>query len=227
MRKQPERVSPGAPEGRRFLPGPGGSAATWVLALAVLAGLTSFGCTYSRERPRAVSTDTLSPTLGPMTFKEEGNLLILTVDVNAMRFHDDSPFVPVAVGLANKRVEPWITITRESFYLMDAFGRRYGMAGVSEVQRLQRGLAQDRSMTQVSFQTSKFNGYRYYRTTFFPTFGGGILRDRVDLPTFGFLADVLYFPRPEGELKGGVFELHLDAKELPQDVFVVFEVPIS
>jgi hypothetical protein len=39
--------------------------------------------------------------------------------------------------------------------------------------------------------------------------------------------DVLYFPRPEGELRGGVFELHLTSRELPQEVFVVFEVPLS
>ena len=195
------------------------------LAVAVL-GMATSGCTYSRERPRAVSTATLSPTLGPMTFKEEGNLVILTVDVNATRFHGDSPFVPVAIGLANKRVKPFISISRESFYLMDAFGRRYGLAGVSEVQRLQRGLSQDRHLTAISFKTSKFTGYRHYNTAFFPFLTGGILRDRVDLPTFGFFADVLYFPRPEGDLRGGVFELHLTAKERPQDVFVVFEVPM-
>lgn len=198
-----------------------------LLLLALLAAASAAGCTYSRERPRAVSTDTLSPTLGPMTFKEEGNLVVLTVDVNATRFHDESPFIPVAVGMGNKRVEPYISLSRESFYLMDAFGRRYGMAGVEEVQRLQRGLAQDRQLTQVSFRTNKFNGFRFYRTTFFPFLSGGILRDRVDLPTFGFIADVLYFPRPEGDLKGGVFELHVNAKQLPQDVFVVFEVPLS
>ena len=203
------------------------------LPRALLAGalllpiVVAAGCTYSRERPRAVSTDTLSPTLGPMTFKEEGNLVILTVDVNATRFHEESPFIPVAVALANKRVEPYISISRESFYLMDAFGRRYGLAGIGEVQRLQRGLAQDRQLTEVSFRASSFGGYRFHRTNFFPFVSGGILTDRIDLPTFGFVADVLYFPRPEGELKGGVFELHLTSKQLPQDVFVVFEVPIS
>jgi hypothetical protein len=200
---------------------------TALLLAAGLAAAASAGCTYSHERPLAVSTDTLSPTLGPMTFKEEGNLVILTVDVNATRFHDDSPFIPVAVALANKRVEPYISISRESFYLMDAFGRRYGLAGVGEVQRLQKGLAQDRKMTEVSFQSGKFNGFRFYSTTFFPYVSGAILRDRVDLPTFGALMDVLYFPRPEGELRGGVFELHLTSRELPQEVFVVFEVPLS
>ncbi len=212
-----------------------GRPAVLALLIGILAagGVMAAGCTYSRERPRAVSTDTLSPTLGPMTFKEEGSLVILTVDVNATRFHEDSPFVPVAVALGNKRVEPYLSISRESFYLMDAFGRRYGMAGVGEVQRLQRGLAQDRHLTRISFQTSKFDGFRFYRTAFFPFStdlinpeAGGILTDRMDLPTFGYLADILYFPRPEGELKGGVFELHLEARQLPQDIFVVFEVPL-
>ncbi len=209
---------------------PGRAASLVAVLLTAAAGAAA--CTYARERPRAVSTDTLSPTLGPMTYKEEGNLVILTVDVNATRFHEDSPFVPVAVGLANKSVEPYISISRESFYLMDSFGRRYGMAGVGEVQRLQRGRAQDRKLTEISFQTTKFDGFRFYRTSFFPSQGGSpaltseVLVERLDLPPFAFLVDVLYFPRPEGELKGGVFELHLNARQLPQDVFVVFEVPL-
>lgn len=194
-------------------------------ALAAVAAAIAPACTYSHERARAVSTDTLSPTLGPMTFKEEGNLVILTVDVNATRFHDAGPFIPVAVGLANKRVEPYLSIDRESFYLMDAFGHRYGLAGVNEVQRLQKGISQDRHLTEISFNGSIFRGYRAYDTSFFPVLTGSVLRDHVDLPTFGYIADVLYFPRPEGDLNGGVFELHVKAKQLPQDVFVVFEVP--
>jgi hypothetical protein len=196
--------------------------------IAVLVGAAALvaGCTYSHERARAVSPDTLSPTLGPMTFMEEGNLVILTVGVNATRFHEDDPFVPIGVALGNRRVKPWLSISRESFYLMDTFGRRYGMAGVDEVRRLQRGISQDRRLTSISFHASKFGGFRLFQTEFFPNLAGAILRDRIDLPTFGYLADVLYFPRPEGDLRGGIFELHLRAKELPQEVFVVFEVPV-
>jgi hypothetical protein len=172
--------------------------------------------------------DALSPTLAPMVYKEEGGLVLITVSVNATRFHEDDPFIPLEVWLANKGIEPNLRIGRESFYLMDTFGRRYGVAGFEEVRRLQRGLSQDMNITFAGPNANAYKfkqAYRYVPTTFFPTAGRGVLHDRAELPRFAYMADLLYFPRPEGELLGGIFELHLTAKELPEDVFVVFEVP--
>ena len=73
----------------------------------------------------------------------------------------------------------------------------------------------------------KFGQYRRIFTNFFPqsTAGNPLIHDRAEIPRFGYIADMLYFPRPDGELLGGIFELHLTAKELPQDIFVIFEVP--
>ena len=192
-------------------------------AIVVLGGLSLAACTYAQKN--VIKPGVLSPTLAPMVFKEEGALVLMTAGVNATRFHGDDPFIPLEVWLANKGVEPSLKVSRESFYLMDTFGKRYGMAGVEEVLRLQRGLSLDRQLNSASFTGSKFDGYRLIPTAFFPILGATIINDRAELPKFAYMADIFYFPRPDGDLGGGIFELHLLAKELPQDIFVVFEVP--
>ena len=80
-------------------------------------------------------------------------------------------------------------------------------------------------MSTEGYTAMKFDAYRHVESAFFPVMGAQILQDRLEVPRYGFIADMLYFPRPEGELNGGIFELHLTAKELPQEIFVVFEVP--
>lgn len=191
-----------------------------ILAIGALAPAS---CTYSQKN--VIKPGVLSPTLGPMVYKEEGELILMTAGVNATRFHADDPFIPIEVWLANKGVDPAIRVSRESFYLVDTFGKRYGMAGVEEVLRLQKGMSLDRQLNSASFNGAKFDGYRLVQTAFFPIPGSTIVNDRAELARFSFMADMLYFPRPDGELGGGIFELHLQAKELPQDIFVVFEVP--
>ncbi len=44
------------------------------------------------------------------------------------------------------------------------------------------------------------------------------------LPKFGYLVDFLYFPRPKTGVLNQRFELFLDAPELPDPVFVKFEI---
>jgi hypothetical protein len=197
-----------------------GDLAAWALLALVLAAPA---CTYSQSR--VVKTGRLSPTLAPMLFKEEGDLVLMTVGVSATRFRGTDPFIPLEVWVANKGISPYFRVSRESFYLMDTFGRRYGMAGVEEVRRLQPGVVQDRRMSMAEFNTFKFSAYRFVPSAFFPVMGAQILQDRIEIPRYGYISDMLYFPKPEGELNGGIFELHLVAKELPQEIFVVFEVP--
>jgi hypothetical protein len=193
------------------------------MALCLIATALATACTYSQSR--VVRPGKLSPTLGPFIYKEEGSLILMTVGVNATRFHGDDPFIPLEVGVANKGVEKYISLDRESFTLTDTFGRRYGMAGVEEVRRLQSGSVMDRQVNSVEFSLGKFEPYHRVDSQFFPLLGATLLQDHVEVPKFSFMYDILYFPRPDGDLVGGVFELHLRAKQLPEEVFVVFEVP--
>jgi hypothetical protein len=50
------------------------------------------------------------------------------------------------------------------------------------------------------------------------------VRDAMQLPKFGYLVDYIYFPRPVGGVKNQRFELFLNAPQLPDPVFVRFEV---
>jgi len=206
---------------------PLGTASTSLLAAFVIAAvsLPSGGCAFTAKDQ--IRPGTLSPTLAPFLFKEEGDLVLMTVGVGAARMRDDQPFVPFEVWVANKGVAPYITINRESFYLMDTFGKRYGMAGVEEVRRLQGGLSLDRRMGSAEFNIFKFDAYRLVQSSFFPNIGSAaeVLHDRVEVPRYGYIREMLYFPRPDGDLLGGIFEMHMVAKELPQEIFVVFEVP--
>lgn len=199
---------------------------TRVLFLALILATGACSLTPSSS---AVKPATLSPTLAPMLFKEEGTLVLMTAGVNATRFHGSDPFIPLEVWLANKGITPYLSLTRESFYLMDTFGRRYGMAGVEEVRKMQPSVSLDRRLAQTDFNLFKFSAYHHVESEFFPGLGAaaGLLHDHVDVPRYSFMNDMLYFPRPEGELNGGIFELHLQAKQLTEDVFVVFEVPLA
>ncbi len=168
------------------------------------------------------ATTTTSPKLSTFVFKEEGRTYLLTVGVNATRFHDRDDYIPLTVVMANKSGGK-LTITRESFTLIDPVsGARYGLASVAEV-RSQGKQLYDRQLMDGEHFGSKLAAYARVPSNFFPY--QGIVNDQFELHSFQYMADNLYFPRPEGQLLGKTFELHLSARGLDQDLFVVFTVP--
>jgi len=51
-----------------------------------------------------------------------------------------------------------------------------------------------------------------------------VVIDSLELPKFGYLLDMLYFPMPATGLLGHKFELTMTAPELTESIFVKFEV---
>jgi hypothetical protein len=51
-----------------------------------------------------------------------------------------------------------------------------------------------------------------------------VVQDRVSLPKWGYMVDFIYFPVPQSGLVDRRFELHMEATELPDPVFVKFAV---
>ena len=51
-----------------------------------------------------------------------------------------------------------------------------------------------------------------------------VVTDTVELPKFGYILDMLYFPMPGTGLVGHKFELTMSAPELTDPIFVKFEV---
>ena len=195
-----------------------------VLAFAVTA--SSSGCRRRQDRPEPgvpYATGTTSPKLATFIFKEEGRLYLMTVGVNATRFHDKDPFIPLTVLLVNKTKTP-LRLDRESFTLIEPIsGKRYGMAGLAEVRR-QGKQEYDRKLMDQEHLLSKLDPFTHGESNFFPI--TQVVIEQVELHQFMYMLDTLYFPRPEGELLGKTFELHVSSKGLEQQpLFVVFTVP--
>lgn len=198
----------------------------WLVIVLVLAvPFSGAGCRRRSGRPVpgvAYDTATTSPKLSTFVFKEEGKLYLMTVGVNATRFHDKDAFIPLTVIVAN-RSGTALNLHRESFTLVDPIsGARYGLAGVNEVRR-QGKQSYDRKLMDQEHLASKVDIYQLVPSNFFPY--QGLVNDSVELHQFQFLFDNLYFPRPEGSLLGKTFELHINAKGLQEQLFVVFSIP--
>ena len=199
-------------------------ACAWLLVvLACVAALS--GCRRRSEIPPPgipFATTTTSPKLSTFVFKEEGRTYLMTVGVNATRFHDADAFIPLTVVLANK-AGARMMITRESFTLIDPVsGARYGLASVAEV-RVQGKQLYDRQLMDADHFGTKLDPFVRVPSNFFPY--QEIVSDEFELHSFQYMADNLYFPRPEGQLLGKTFELHLSARGLDQNLFVVFTIP--
>jgi len=194
-------------------------------ALILLAFSPTAGCRRRSDRPDPgipYAAGTTSPKLATFIFKEEGKYYLMTVGVNATRFHDKDLFVPLTVVLANRTTTP-LSLTRESFTLVDPIqGSRYGLASIDEVRRQGKQLF-DRRLMDFDHLALKLGAYQQLPSNFFPS--TELLNDNLELHQFQYLLDNLYFPRPEGELLGKSFELHINARGLQAPLFVVFTVP--
>ena len=202
-----------------------GSKWSYITALILLTALAAIGCHRRTSLPDpGIPYDPSAPSekLATFIYKEEGKLYLLTVGVNATRFHDKDLFVPLTVFLANKTTTP-LSLTRESFTLVDPVnGSRYGLASVAEVRR-QGKQVYDRRLMDTEHLLNRMESFNKADSNFFPY--EGLLIDKVELHQFQYILENLYFPRPEGDLLGKRFELHINAKALAQPLFIVFDVP--
>lgn len=204
--------------------GAGQPARLRALAIFMLLGLALLpGCRRgARDAGLPMDTSTPSPKLSTFVFKEESKLYLLTVGVNAARFHDEDEFVPLTILLGNKTTTP-LHLTRESFTLIDPVsGSRYGLASVAEARR-QGKFFNDRRLMDLDHIAGRVASFRQLSSNFFPS--TGIVDDNLEMHQFQFMLDNLYFPRPEGEFLGKTFEFHVSSRDLVQPLFVVFTVP--
>jgi len=169
------------------------------------------------------ASGTTSPKLSTFIFKEEGKLYLVTVGVNATRFHDKDAFIPLTVTVVNKTTTA-IHIHRESFTLIEPVsGARYGLASLDEVRR-QGKLSYDAQLMDLDHLAMKLDIYDRTSARFFPG-TGAIVNEQVELHQFQYILDNLYFPHPEGGLLGRTFELHISGRGIEGPLFVVFTVP--
>jgi len=94
-----------------------------VLLLAACAG---------RSDLRGQTATGLDRKLSTYAFIEDGDLLDLIVGTRPARYRDDSSFMPVEISIANRRLKQ-LTLSRESFILVDEEGNRYPCASHQEL----------------------------------------------------------------------------------------------
>ncbi len=128
-------------------------------------------------------------------------------------------------GLANKGAGT-LKLSRESFILQDENGRRYPVVPLSEINEGYGPTTLDRSLTTFrDIFNAHFLNYDRVQSNFFPErAGGGLVIDKLEVPRWRYVLDILYFPKPEGGIVGHRFELHVTAQGLKDGVFVKFQV---
>jgi len=168
--------------------------------------------------------------LSTFAFIEEGKLATFIVDTRPTRYREGERYVPVEVAIANRGVAR-LSLTRESFTLADENGNRYPCASPKELLANYDFLDLDRNLAELDeIVFNRFGAMTPYPSKFSPTRRPSrvgestVIMDSVQLPRYGYMLDMLYFPMPTTGLKGHKFELAMTAPELTDPIFVKFEV---
>jgi len=192
-----------------------------LFALALLAPACIIGGSTRRtQRPGE-----LDYKLGPFTYMEEGKLVSLAVGTEATKEREKEKYIPLHFAFAN-RGAPTLTLRRESFILQDENGKRYPLASLQEVNSTYGPSLMDRQFTTTFYMfRSRLETFEILQSNFFPErAGGGIVIDKVELPRFYYILDLLYFPHPDDQVVGRRFELHVKPSGVEDEFFVKFLV---
>ncbi len=201
--------------------------AVWLGALVGLSAL--LGSCATRQPLRGQEAKGLDAKLSTFAYIEEGEIVTLVVDTRPARDKDGERYVPIEIAVANHGLRK-LTLTLESFTLIDKNGNRYPAASPRELLEGYGMLDFDRNLMELEgILFNRFGALARYPSNFSPmrttTIGGsGLVRDRVALPKHGYLIDFIYFPAPSSGIRDQPFELFLDSIDLADPVFVKFEV---
>ncbi|MDH3628985.1 MAG: hypothetical protein OEV00_01305 [Acidobacteriota bacterium] len=194
--------------------------ASIAVSLVTLTLLVSASCA---RRPLA------GPAGGPdakftlTAFKQEGSLLAFVVDTKVMRLREGRDYVPVEIAVANKGLKA-LTLTAESFTLIDSTGTRYPTVGFEELSNGYGNVDVDRRLSNLRTSIAgAFLSYTPVRSTLTRSFDNPHEKT-LHLSRFTYAVDFIYFPRPADGVKGRQFDLLLEAPELDDPILVTFKV---
>ncbi len=200
-----------------------------VLISTLLAGCLLAGSCAMRRPILGQETSGFDPKLSTFAYIEEGDLVTLIVDTRPARDKDGSNYVPLEIAIANHGLRK-LTLTLESFTLIDGEGNRYPAAGPRELLEGYGMLDFDRNLGELEgIVFNRFAAMARYPSNFSPTReisigSSSLVRDLIALPRHGYLLDFLFFPAPSTGVRDQPFELFLDSPDLDDPVFVKFEV---
>jgi len=195
-----------------------------ILCLAFL--IPIFGCgPVVPENPNVIEIT----KVGAYSYMRQTRDLAIVVDVEMTQKRTDEPYFPLGIKIANKRLSQ-VIVDRETLVLVDDQDRVYTMPEVVELEQKYNKLTPDHKFqSQTGIMGDKLlTSFSYYQkadSRFFPqTQGGGRVIDTVKIRAHGFIEDMIYFPMPEGGIKGKTLRLRLDVYELEKPFEVIFPV---
>jgi hypothetical protein len=161
------------------------------------------------------------------TYREISDRLTVLVDSYPAALHADDRYVPIVVAVGLGGSGPSVTVTPESFTLLDASGKQYPAASFDEIARDYPKRRFDDELLRIRplVVGEQFNTSIRLPADFYPTQESSKIRmDRVELGPFTWFRTLLYFPRPEAGLHG-VLTLTMAAEGIEPPLEVRFEVP--
>jgi hypothetical protein len=169
----------------------------------------------------------VDPKLTTHSYIEEGDLVSFVVGTRPTGIRAKDEFIPFEIAVANRGLRT-LTLSRESFQLVDSEGRRYHVASPQDLMERYEFLDWDRQLSELpGIVDQRYAVYTRYRSKLSPTREfdvSGVVQDLTQVPQYGYIIDYIYFPRPESGVTNRKFELFMEAPELPDPIFVKFEV---
>ena len=189
---------------------------TWIATAAVALLLPAAGTALAAEPPATSSSYAFA------TYSAWGDDVKLLVSTQLASLRRGDAFIPVPVAVGLFGTGKSITITAESFVLVDSAGHRYVPPAYTDLVQRYDKLRFDQEVLRARPLSVglEFESLHRMRSNFFPA-PGTLRYDRVSLAPFGWFSDVIYFPRPatlEGVL---TLELHAEGLATPVTARVV------
>ncbi len=189
----------------------------------ILCGLVVFLTEYTAARGQP-STE-LDPKYDRFTYRLESDKVLVGVTTFVARYREKDEYLPLEIGVANKRLNK-LTLTRDSFTLIDELGNEYPLTSPEELLDNYRKQSVDLRIAHIThIFRSFFGGLSSVDSNFQPKRPGhSLVWDKVELPRTYFMIDVLYFQRPATGIKGKKFELRVSTPELEEPIQVRFMI---
>jgi len=193
-----------------------------ILALVFLIGCVQPGIDLEGNQPEVTK-------FGAWAFKKENKDIVVIVDTELALRRKTEKYFPLSIKVANKNLES-LVLDRESFFLIDENGKRYGLAAVDEIEQNYDKLTPDHKFkSQTGLMADQLQtGFELYQkadSNFFPqTQGAARVIDVVYIRWKGFMEDLIYFPMPDGGIEGKTLRIELDAVELKDPIDIPFLV---
>ena len=138
------------------------------------------------------------------TFREEAGRVSVFVDGFPASQRVADGYVPIPFVVASVKGGKAIPLSPESFTLLDARGNAVSAAGYGELLDHYGKMSFDRTLIRQRplVLGSYYRSFLQIEGAFFPEPGGRTRIERIEVPAYGYFADVLYFPMPPAGLDG-------------------------